>query len=355
MNMWKDEVNAQGGIYIEEYGKKLPVEYIIYDDTTDTGTMVRLIEKLILEDKVDFLFPPVGTAFLFAAAPLANKYGYILMGAEGGATSLREIMAGLPYFFSVLNFSDHNQMPVFADLLEELGVKTVAILFIADLHGVEYSGAAAPLFALKGIDVVLIKSAPEGIKDLSPILKTAKALEVDAFCSFQYPSENFLAIGQSMALDFNPKVIILGPGGSFGVFKAIFGPAVEGVMAEGAWNCKSSPAAAEFCDKFIALYGEPAVDWWGHLPYWGSLQFWQQAVEKAGTLDQAVIRDIMATETFDTVLGPTWFEGRFLAVECYAGQIGQWQSGVFEVVDPGEHRTAEPIYPKAPWPAPPPE
>jgi hypothetical protein len=40
--------------------------------------MVRLMEKLIIEDKVDFLFPPCGTSFLFAAAPVANKHGYIL-------------------------------------------------------------------------------------------------------------------------------------------------------------------------------------------------------------------------------------------------------------------------------------
>ena len=276
------------------------------------------------------------------------------MGAEGGATSLKEIMPGLPYFFSVLNFSDHNQMPVLADIFAEVGVKTAYIIYIADLHGIEYSGVAGIEFAKKGIDIVRVKSAPEGIKDLSPLLKEAKALEVDAFCSFQYPGENFLAIGQSMEIGFNPKAIILGPGGCFGLFKEMFGPVVEGVMGEGAWNCKSSPGAAEFCDKFIARYGEPAVDWWGHLVYWGGLQFWQQAVEKAGTLDQAVIRDIIATETFDTVLGPAWFEGGLLAVECYAGQIGQWQSGIFEVIDPGEQRTAEPIYPKPPWPPPPP-
>ena len=123
-------------------------------------------------------------------------------------------------------------------------------------------------------------------------------------------------------------------------------------MGYGAWNCKSSPAAAEFCDKFIARWGEAILDWWGHLPYYGGLQFLEQAIEKAGTLDQTKVRDVMATETFETVLGPTWFEGGLLAVDCYAGQIGQWQSGVFEVIDPGENRTADPIYPKPAWPAP---
>ena len=101
--MWAEEVNKNGGIYVKEYGKKLPVELKRYDDKSDIGTMTNLLEKLILEDKVDFVFPPWGTAWLFAAAPVANKYGYILIGGPGGALKLKEL--SLPYFFQVLNFS----------------------------------------------------------------------------------------------------------------------------------------------------------------------------------------------------------------------------------------------------------
>ncbi|UCE55306.1 MAG: ABC transporter substrate-binding protein, partial [Desulfobacterales bacterium] len=60
--MWVEEVNKNGGIYLKEYGKKLPVELKRYDDKSDIGTMTNLLEKLILEDKVDFIFPPWGTA-----------------------------------------------------------------------------------------------------------------------------------------------------------------------------------------------------------------------------------------------------------------------------------------------------
>jgi branched-chain amino acid transport system substrate-binding protein len=352
MAMWKDEVNAKGGINVKEFGKRLPIEFIFYDDKSDLGTMTRLLEKLILEDKVDFLFPPVGTSFLFAAAPIANKHGYILMGAEGGAASIKEIISGLPYFFSVLNFSDHYQVPVMVDLLAEVGVKTAAVIFISDLHGIEYSGVAVPLFALKGIDVKMVKSIPQGIKDLSPILKEAKAANVDAFCSFQYPDENILATRQSMEVGFNPKFFITGPGGNFGFFKQIFGAEViEGMSAWGAWNEKSSSGCKEFADKFRARYGEQIADWWGHNLYWAGLQFWQQAVEKAGTLNQKKIRDIIATEKFDTILGPTWFdEKHLLAKECHTGEVGQWQKGMFEVVGPKNKATAPFLYPKPAWP-----
>lgn len=57
-DMWVKEVNAKGGIFVKEYGKKLPIEIIRYDDKSDIGTSVKLVEKLILDDKVDLLLPP---------------------------------------------------------------------------------------------------------------------------------------------------------------------------------------------------------------------------------------------------------------------------------------------------------
>jgi hypothetical protein len=77
-----------------------------------------------------------------------------------------------------------------------------------------------------------------------------------------------------------------------------------------------------------------------------------------------VLRDYIATATFDTILGPTWFEtisggGGLLAKECHPGEIGQWQSGVCEIVGggpwPNTVLTGDFIYPKPPWPGAPPQ
>ena len=57
-DMWAEEVNAKGGIFVKSLNKRLPVEIIRYDDKSDIGTAVKLVEKLILDDKVDFLLPP---------------------------------------------------------------------------------------------------------------------------------------------------------------------------------------------------------------------------------------------------------------------------------------------------------
>ncbi len=68
--MWVDEINAAGGINVA--GKMMPVEYTVYDDQSNLDTSMRLLEKLMVEDKVDFVFAPNSTAFLFAAAGVAN-------------------------------------------------------------------------------------------------------------------------------------------------------------------------------------------------------------------------------------------------------------------------------------------
>ena len=70
--LWVDDVNTAGGL--EVAGKKLPIEMIVYDDQSDMDQSMRLLTKLMEEDKVDFVFAPCSTAFLFAAAGVANAH-----------------------------------------------------------------------------------------------------------------------------------------------------------------------------------------------------------------------------------------------------------------------------------------
>ncbi|MDW7739294.1 MAG: amino acid ABC transporter substrate-binding protein [Bacillota bacterium] len=347
--MWADEVNERGGIYVEEYGKQIPVELLIYDDTSDLGTMTRLLERLMVEDQVDFLLPPVSTAFLKTASELANENGYILLGAEGGAKELEPLMASLPYFFSILNHATH-QVPALVDMLADAGVESAAIMFIADQHGIEYSGDAVPLLEAKGIEIIFSTSVPPEVDDVSALISEAQVAGADAFLSFCYPDQNFLLMGQMIEMGYSPDVLLLGPGGNFHFFPGIFGPMAEGVMSWGAWNEKSGTGAAEFYEKFTAYYGgEDLLDWWGHLPYYSSLQILEQAIERAGTLDQSVIRDIIATEEFETVMGTIHFVNGQLPAEAYVGQVGQWQNGKYEVIAPANQATAAPMVPKPNW------
>jgi branched-chain amino acid transport system substrate-binding protein len=353
---WIEEVNAAGGIDVG--GKKLKVRLIEYDDASDTAVCVKNIEKLCTQDKVDFLFGPTGTAMMFAAAPIANKYKIIMLCGEGGATTLEPKLVDMPYVFGVLNYSNRFQIPMFVDLIAEKGAKTVYIAFMNDLHGAEYNLTMQSECGLRGITVLEAKSIPMSITDMDPIVKEAKSLNPDVFCMFAYPNQNMLFMTTAMALDFNPKALLIGPGCNFGFFNLIYGAALEGVCGEGAWNAKSSAAAAAFAAKVEPLVGGPGnMDWWGSIVYQATLEYFAQAITKAGTLDNDKILEVYRTTHFQTLIGDTYWDifgngkgGGLLPQACYLGQIGQWQKGIFEVIDNDENNTMPFVYPKPPWP-----
>jgi ABC-type branched-subunit amino acid transport system substrate-binding protein len=257
----------------------------------------------------------------------------------------------LPYVFLVLNYSN-TQMPLLAQQFADWGVKTVAVTYLEDLHGAEYKKRGVEEFKAKGIDVVSAKPHPLSVQDVSSILKAAMAAKVDAFCSFSYPGENVLITKQAIELGFSPKAFFESVGPFALWFRDIFGAGtIEGLIGGGAWNRKTSPAAAEFYDMSIARFGEKGIDMWGNLYYWGSLHFLEKAVEKAGTLDQEKLRQVVATEKFETPLGLTWFdENHNLAEACHPGEIGQWIDGEWEVILPKNKATAKAKFPKPAWP-----
>jgi len=348
-DMWVKEVNAKGGIYVKEYGKKLPVEIIRYDDKSDIGTVVKLVEKLILDDKVDLLLPPWSTAMNFAIAPIVTKYEYPVLGVTVDSMKIKEIAHTIPYFFLHLN-----QPPVKAEaivpLLKDLGVKTAAVIHHADLHGIEFAGYVTPQLSIGDIDVVMYKTYPMGVKDLSPLLKKIKAENVDAMLAFTYPAETILITQQAKAIEFNPKLFYCSIGTAFALYRDAMGAkVVEGVMGTGAWNPKVPyPGAKEFWDRIVQLVGAGKVDWYGNAFCYSSVQVLEQAIEKAGTLDRKTLRKVIASETFPTVIGPVKYVDQ-INVQS-PGEVGQWQKGAFEIVAAKAKRTAEPIYPKPPWP-----
>jgi branched-chain amino acid transport system substrate-binding protein len=350
-DMWVQEINAQGGLYVKEYGKKLPIEVIRYDDKSDIGTMVKLVEKLILEDKVDLMFPPWSTAMNFAAAKLSTKYKYPMLGVTVDSLKLAKMAPEIPYFFI-----PYNQPPVkmrsLVAFLKKLGVKTAVIIHNADLHGIEYAGYTAPLIKKAGIKLLLNEGYPLGAKDLSPLLKKVKALNPDAFLGFSYPDETWLITRQSKEIAFNPKLFGLSIGTFMYPYRETFGAnGVEGVMGiSGAWSPNQGfPGAKEFWDrecKFVG--GEKNADM-GTCYGWAALQVLQQAIEKVGTLNREKIRKELATDTFSTVIGPVKFVNQ--VNENSPGEVFQWQNGQIEVVASIQgHPTTKAIYPKPPWP-----
>ena len=70
--LWVKEVNAAGGIMLSSIGKRVPIEVIEYDDHSNLDEVMKAEERLITQDKVDFILPPWGTEFNVAVGPLLS-------------------------------------------------------------------------------------------------------------------------------------------------------------------------------------------------------------------------------------------------------------------------------------------
>src|SRR5690606_37200874 len=69
--LWVDDVNKAGGINVG--GKRRLIEVVEYDDRSQPEEAVRAIERLINQDKVDFVLPPWGTGQNMAVAPVLAR------------------------------------------------------------------------------------------------------------------------------------------------------------------------------------------------------------------------------------------------------------------------------------------
>ena len=337
--LWAEQVNAAGGLSVK--GQKRKVELVGYDDRSEIETAVRTYEKLMGSDKVDLILPPWGSAMNFAIAPLANRYGYPFLAPT--ALSRKLIDMQLPYFFSLLQQPD-KMMGALADMLTANGVKTVAVVYMDDLFGIENMASLRLALKDKNIQIVESKSYPLGVKDLSPVLKSIKTLNPDAFIGITYPPDTILASTQAREIEFNPKFFYASVGTAFPLYKQRIGANAEGVLGMGSWNTKVSPGAKAYFDAHTAqMKKEP--DRWASGHAWAGLQIMQQAVEKVG-LDRKALREHIAGNEFDTILGKIRFQrGENVSIP---GTVGQWQGGEFEVVWPPARATAKLVAAKDP-------
>jgi branched-chain amino acid transport system substrate-binding protein len=347
--LWAEQVNAEGGIFVKDLERKLPVKLVGYDDRSDIETAVRLYEKLMTSDKVDLVLPPWGTAMHFAVGPIANKYKYPLISTS--ATSMKFKEMNTPYFFHISRQPD-GMNEALVDLLKYLrekgDLKKVAVLYVGDLFGIENSAAITPLLPVEGFEVADVKSYSLGTKDLSQVLKAQKAKEVDAVVAHAYPPDGMLITGQSMGIGFNPSVMYAGVVAALPFYYKQFGKATDGIMGPGSWNNKVPyKGAKEYFDAYLKKWKLPPDHWGGNLNY-TSLQIIEQAIEKAGSLDREKIRNVLDTERFETIIGPVKFTNRFNTE--LPGMVQQWQNGIYEIIWPRDRATAEVIFPKPPWP-----
>ena len=332
--LWTEQQNAAGGLNVK--GVRRPIELVSSDDRSDIETCVRSYEKLMGSDKVDLILPPWGSDANFAVAPLANRMGYPMLAPT--ALSKKLVDMKLPYFFLLLQQPDR-MVGALVEMLVANGVKSLAVVYVDDLFGLENYAALKTALKSTSIQVLEEKSYPGDIQDLSPVLRSIKDKKPDAFIGFSYPPDTILASKQSKEIGFNPKFYYASVGTAFQLYRNVMTPAgAEGVLGMGSWNSKTSPAAKAYFDAHTKKFGGKEPDRWASGHCWAGLEIMQEAVAKVG-LDRKAIRDYVAGNTHKTIIGDIKFTGS--ENTATPGTVGQWQNGEFEVVWPVKVATAK--------------
>ena len=338
--LWAEQVNVAGGLNVK--GSKRPIELVSSDDRSDMETVVRTYEKLMGSDKVDLVLPPWGSGANFAVAPIANRFGYPFLAPT--ALSRRLIEMKLPYFFLMLQ-QPKPMCEALVDMFRASGVKSMAVIYTDELFGLENYAALKVALQGSGIGMVEEKSFPTGTKDLSPVLRSIKDKNPDAFVGFTYPADTILASRQSKEIGFNPKFFYTSVGTAFPLYRNVMQAGTEGVLGMGSWNSKSGAGAKAFFDAHVKKFGaQKEPDRWASGATWAALEILTAAVAKVG-LDRKAIRDFVAGNEHDTILGKIRFAGSENVGT--PGTVGQWQKGEFEVVWPKARATA-PLLPVKP-------
>ncbi|WP_295642055.1 amino acid ABC transporter substrate-binding protein [uncultured Methylibium sp.] len=332
--LWAEQQNAAGGLSVK--GAKRTIELVSSDDQSNIETCVRTYEKLMGSDKVDLVLPPWGSNANFAVAPLATRFGYPFLAPT--ALSRRLIEMKLPYFFSLLQ-QPAPMMNALVDMLKANGVRSIATIYVDDLFGLENYAALKVALQGTGISLVEDKSYPLGVKDLSPVLRSIKDKNPDAFVGLTYPPDTILASRQSKEIGFNPKFFYASVGTAFQLYRNVMTAAgAEGVLGMGSWNAKTSPGAKAYFDAHVAKYGaQKEPDRWASGATWAGLEILTAGVARVG-LDRKALRDYVANTEHSTILGKIRFAGSENVGT--PGSVGQWQKGEFEVVWPKSNATS---------------
>ena len=339
--LWMEQQNAAGGLNVK--GTRRPIEFVASDDRSEIETCVRTYEKLMGSDKVDLVLPPWGSNANFAVAPLANRFQYPFLAPTALSRQLIELK--LPYFFSLLQ-QPAPMTTALVDMLKANGAKTVALIYVDDLFGLE--NYAAMKVALKGSGITMVedKSYPLGVRDLAPVLRSMKDKNPDAFVGFTYPPDTILASRQAKEIGFNPRFFYASVGTAFQLYKNVMTPAgAEGVLGMGSWNVKTSPGAKAYFDAHVKKFNKEP-DRWASGACWAGLEIMTAAVARHG-LDRKAIRDYVAGQEHATILGKIRFNGSENVGT--PGSVSQWQKGEFEVVWPKANATAPLVAAKPAW------
>jgi branched-chain amino acid transport system substrate-binding protein len=190
LKLWADQKNADGGVYVKAFDKKLPVKLIAYDDQSNTATASTLYNQLVTQDKVDLLVADSGSVLTAPAVAIARDRKMFLFDQTGTGASF--FTKDNPYIALMADpVSTIWPKPV-ADFISHdgpgLGIKKIAILYSTN----EFTGTQANAFRKfvkesgAPIEIVYDQGIPTETSNYTVIINNINNTQPDAVIHFGY-------------------------------------------------------------------------------------------------------------------------------------------------------------------------
>ncbi len=341
--LWRDEVNAAGGIKAGD--KRYKINFASYDDESQNVRVQQLYTRLIAQDKAQFLFSPYSSGLVATAAIISEQYGKVML-TTGGAEE-KTYQLGNKNLFQL--YSPAGQYLAGAvDALKEKNPKAqVAFVYKDDPFSKAVAQVTRDLAKRQGVNVVLDESYSPSTTDFGPIINKVISAKADALLGGgHYPDGSTLARqlhDQKVGLKW-VTLLVAPDTPKFAELVGLLLGAAGGqhhlaVLLRNDRRRRNQAGGIEIEAGYHAAGGYTA----------GLLL--QHAVEQSGSIDQAKVAAVLNKMDVTTMFGRSKFStdpkehGLQLA---HAMVLGQWQKKggqlVKEVIWPNAAKTADVIY-----------
>lgn len=348
--IWKDTYNAAGGIKVGNKQYKIETKY--YDDESDAQKSATLADKLIKEDKINFLLGPYGTSGTLQVSTVAEKNKIPMVEGNGAAESI--FSQGYQYTFGVLSPAK-NYLRGVIDMAMTVNPKpaTVAVLSADDPFSVEVADAARKYAEEKGLQVVYYQKYPNAATELRAPLTEARAKNPDLLLNSGHLAESLAIMQQSKELGFAPKGFAFSVGPSIQDFQTTLKNDANYVFGGTQWTPVMKYQGDDLF-KTPEAYDQQYRAKFNYEPAYQSAEStacgiaYVKALEAAGSLDPKTVRDALAKLDFVSFYGQIKFDER--GINTFKPMaVEQWQDGKRVTVWPADVANAKVMWPTPAW------
>lgn len=339
-----EEVNNAGGIYVEVCKKKLPVKILIYDDQSSPSTATSLFEKMASVDNVDFFVGPDWTSLGLPVPTVAERHQIPIVTANVATPSAYQ--RGLKYMWG----TPYPVVPLWSqryfEMLTKVEPKPKTIFFVTHDNPVMkgITDYWAPKAEEQGIKIVGRELFPADAKDFSAIILKIRAAKPDiiyiaSFDNVSAPLVQQMRQQRVKAMDVHHTMLT-------GALARQVGQDIEGMTGELAWYPDVGGPHSELVKKVLE---RSKVDMFESIFTMGRIASYLvmvQAIERAGAVDREKVREVLTKGTFEAPPGPVVFNENGFPTTNGAFTI-QIQNGKVAVVWP--QTTAKVIWPSPTW------